>query len=41
MRKLLRALKWIATHIYFRKKDLNEGEGKPVQATEIGFKIEF
>lgn len=41
MRRLLQVLKWIAKHIYFRKKDLNEGEGKPVPATEVGIKIEF
>ena len=41
MQRLLQVLRWIATHIYFRKKDLNGGEGKPVPATEIGIKIEF
>lgn len=41
MRKLLRALKWIAQHIYIRRRDLNEGEGKPVPATEVGIKITF
>lgn len=41
MRKLLKVLKWIAKHIYFRKKDLNGGEGKPIPATEVGLKFEF
>ena len=41
MRRLLQVLKWIAQHIYIKSKDLNEGEGKPVPATEVGIKIKF
>lgn len=41
MRHLLEVLKWIAQHVYVRKRDLNNGEGKPVPAAEVGIKVEF
>ena len=41
MWRLRRVLKWIMQHIYIKHKDLNEGEGKPHNAIEVGIKGSF
>ena len=41
MRRLLQVLKWIAQHVYIKHRDLNEGEGKPHNAIEVGIKGSF
>lgn len=41
MQRLIAVLKWLAKHLVVRSRDLNQGEGKPKPAVEIGIRGEF
>lgn len=42
MRKLLAILKWVASHLEIKTRNLNtDPDGKPKPSVEVGIKVDF